>query len=133
MQLERLVGCARLADDLEVLLGPQQVADAPADQFVVIEKEHPCHPYLLSKWGAVPRDQSPDLYRPSILPVSVAGRGAIRAVLYDFGGVFTRSPFAAVDEGSDELGLDATPCSRSSSAPTATTPTTRGTASNGAR
>jgi putative hydrolase of the HAD superfamily len=32
--------------------------------------------------------------------------GAIEAVLYDFGGVFTRSPFAAVDEGSDELGLE---------------------------
>ena len=30
----------------------------------------------------------------------------IEAVLYDFGGVFTRSPFTAVDEGSDELGLE---------------------------
>jgi len=30
----------------------------------------------------------------------------IDAVLYDFGGVFTRSPFTAVDEGSDELGLE---------------------------
>ena len=30
----------------------------------------------------------------------------IDAVLYDFGGVFTRSPFSAVDEGSDELGLE---------------------------
>ena len=32
--------------------------------------------------------------------------GGIDAVLYDFGGVFTRSPFAAVDEGSEELGLE---------------------------
>lgn len=32
--------------------------------------------------------------------------GRIEAVLYDFGGVFTRSPFAAVDEGSAELGLE---------------------------
>jgi putative hydrolase of the HAD superfamily len=32
--------------------------------------------------------------------------GGIEAVLYDFGGVFTLSPFAAVDEGSDELGLE---------------------------
>ena len=31
---------------------------------------------------------------------------AIEAVLYDFGGVFTISPFAAVHEGSDELGLE---------------------------
>ena len=30
----------------------------------------------------------------------------IDAVLYDFGGVFTRSPFSAVDKGSDELGLE---------------------------
>jgi putative hydrolase of the HAD superfamily len=32
--------------------------------------------------------------------------GRIEAVLYDFGGVFTMSPFAAVDEGSAELGLE---------------------------
>jgi len=31
---------------------------------------------------------------------------AIRAVLYDFGGVFTHSPFAAMEEGSDDLGLE---------------------------
>jgi putative hydrolase of the HAD superfamily len=30
----------------------------------------------------------------------------IEAVLYDFGGVFTHSPFAAVHEGSEELGLE---------------------------
>ena len=31
--------------------------------------------------------------------------GGVEAVLFDFGGVFTRSPFAAVQEGGDELGL----------------------------
>jgi putative hydrolase of the HAD superfamily len=34
------------------------------------------------------------------------GVGDVQAVLYDFGGVFTRSPFDAVHEGSDELGLE---------------------------
>ena len=29
----------------------------------------------------------------------------IRAVLFDFGGVFTESPFAALDELSEELGV----------------------------
>jgi putative hydrolase of the HAD superfamily len=38
--------------------------------------------------------------------ISVASVDRIEAVLYDFGGVFTRSPFAAVHEGSDELGLE---------------------------
>ena len=38
--------------------------------------------------------------------ISVGSVDRIEAVLYDFGGVFTHSPFAAVHEGSDELGLE---------------------------
>src|SRR5205807_1288823 len=46
---------------------------------------------------------------PALVPsdlLSTNGSGSIEAILFDFGGVFTESPFLAAREAGDELGID---------------------------
>src|SRR5690606_34073705 len=78
---QRFLGGARLADDLQVVLGLEELADPPADDLVVVEQEHSCHGASMAASSASSARATVTLTSSAVEMGTASGHGSARAAM----------------------------------------------------